>query len=1219
MADSTVKTPTKKPSGKVSGLTVSWGGSNRLLTASWKVSSALTSKSGEAGKKRTTFLRVEWHLRLYKPAAKKYEYIRYVSGNINVSSTSATFDLDSFYINGSGKWVQYARADFYPLAKKPLLTRVTCKVFCCNDKGSSTGGSADATYAFMKPGRPSVSGLTQAHDSGHITFRITAYDGKKTAHERYDTRYKVDVYDSRTKKTTTLDGTFTAASKSFTSEIDIADRMQLTYDQYVRVAAKAMSRGFAGMSDGLAVGTNNESKAWTAEHVLFVSYPRLPSIKAVTVSKDKNGKVTTTCKVTATIDLNSNGQHPSTGCMLQVLRGTSATTAAQATASDEWADTTAVDDGQCTALALAVADVAPVDGTHTWLRVKSWNQHEDLFYRYSAPVEAKALYVPPVTAANDRIEILSLASAGDGRSMTVRMGVNQDSANTGIEMQWSTSSDGWQSDDGHVSAEYLGAGSVAKAGSAAAKAKYKYGRTLVVPPPGSGDELDPGTTYYFRARLYRTDDDGTTYSPLCTVKSATTESASDDKCTIVSHTVDSDELGVTIQIGINEDTANDGTEVSWSDYSGAWSSNAQPESFDFAWLHGASQTITGYTKSTWLHIRGLESGKTYYVRARRYLGDGDARTYTNYSPTYKVTMPADAAEVMSEAASKVGIVSALTGTDGESAVVVVGYTEDVECTGTEVSWADTADAWESTDQPSTYAFDWADTTRRSTAYAHTAAVTLRGLKEGTLYYVRARRYLDSDSGDSSHTAWSAPVEVTPVSQPESVTLTVPGFVPRGKGCRVTWAYDSSSQQTAWQLVTGTVANGAIVDAGLKVVARGRDDLGACAIDAARLTALAGNDDTLPLAVRVSTGGAWVQSAAANVRIADPPTLTVADPSALTAQPLSLTATCNVRARLAVVARVSAGGCQGSGPGGDVVQAGGDVVWQDVITPEWAESGTSWTATIGAPAGLDLVDGGEYVVTITPTDTDTALTGDAVDATFAVAWAHQAPEPSATVEPYDTIDADGNRSRGVTIKLAATSSMVSTDVYDVYRVTPGGAYLVAEGAATDATVTDPYAPFGGEVKAYRVVTRTADGDVDWLDFEYDLAGSDLRVDFGGEYVELPYNLKSSESYGKDFELRRKLDGSMDGYWNAGVEHSASLSTDLIRILEQDKAAAVRRLAAHVGPCFVRTPDGMAYMADVQVSPGWSYDSSALPVALDATEIDLTAEYMAVVTPAEEVTP
>ena len=131
---------------------------------------------------------------------------------------------------------------------------------------------------------------------------------------------------------------------------------------------------------------------------------------------------------------------------------------------------------------------------------------------------------------------------------------------------------------------------------------------------------------------------------------------------------------------------------------------------------------------------------------------------------------------------------------------------------------------------------------------------------------------------------------------------------------------------------------------------------------------------------------------------------------------------------------------------------------------------------------------------------------------------------------------------------------------------------------------------------------------------------MRFDWQGGSLELPYNLSIGDSYKKDVDIRKHMNGSVDGYWNRGVERTGSLSSDLIRLTQQDEINAARALARYTGPVFVRTPDGSAYEADVQVSD-LSTEGVLTAIAIDATEIGLTPEF-ALMTPyelEEEATP
>ena len=275
--------------------------------------------------------------------------------------------------------------------------------------------------------------------------------------------------------------------------------------------------------------------------------------------------------------------------------------------------------------------------------------------------------------------------------------------------------------------------------------------------------------------------------------------------------------------------------------------------------------------------------------------------------------------------------------------------------------------------------------------------------------------------------------------------------------------------------------------------------------------------------------------------------------------------------------------------------------------------TVYYTSVELPNGLDLWDGASYDVTVTTKDGETGLDSDPATAELVCSWAHQAPDPpdGVAVTPRDETDADGRRMLSAVVLLVAPEGAGDGDVCDVWRVTPDGPCLVAEGVSPSATVTDPWAPFGGDTLAYRVSMRTTDGDVSWRDYAYVLPCDSLRVDFGDEYVELPYDIAISDAFSKDFESRAHLDGTRSGYWSAGADRKASLSTDVVRVTEPEKAMALRRLARHDGPCLVRTPDGCAYEADVEVSLDSSHATSRLAVALDATEVSPSGEYMATV--------
>lgn len=379
---------------------------------------------------------------------------------------------------------------------------------------------------------------------------------------------------------------------------------------------------------------------------------------------------------------------------------------------------------------------------------------------------------------------------------------------------------------------------------------------------------------------------------------------------------------------------------------------------------------------------------------------------------------------------------------------------------------------------------------------------------------------------------------------------------------------------------------------------------------ARTVARYASGGALTLSVSVSTGGGSATSPAVSVAISQAPTVSLTVPATLTAQPLSFGATASEACTLAVV--VTSDGNEGQTPAGVIAQPLGDTIWSAEIVPTWTESNGTLSTTVTLPERLAFTDNGSYTVEVTPTSIATGMVGEAAEATTTVAWSAQAPTPdegAATLTPNDYTDDDGRRHKSVTIALAPNDEEESgsTDVYDIYRMTGDGAVAIGTGWPLTSEATDEYAPFGdGMALAYRVARRTADGDVAWSDYEYALDGDSIRIDWDGQSVELPYDIAISDGYAKDVDVHQYLDGSTDALYELGVTRTAKLSTDVIRLDDQRTVALVRSLARYAGPAFVRTPDGSAYEADVQVSD-MSTDGPVQAVAIDATEVRLTPAY------------
>ena len=606
-----------------------------------------------------------------------------------------------------------------------------------------------------------------------------------------------------------------------------------------------------------------------------------------------------------------------------------------------------------------------------------------------------------------------------------------------------------------------------------------------------------------------------------------------------------------------------------------------------------------------------DPGKHTWVCIKSWRGGEDG--LVTYSVFKEITDLYESAPTAED--DDIEVLSATAGGDGESIDVLLGWNADGQddSNGTELSWADAENAWKSTKDPSTYEFEWSDgpvtaispKTGQPTTYQDSAKLTIKELTEGIKYFISARRYLEGD--DKTTYSKYADIQTCYTSEtPDAVVATCNNYLPNGNALDVRWVFTGNGLQTSWQIVNLKIEGGEYVEDGL--LAEGTNDVGSTKIDAAKIAEKVGNS-ILYFRVDVSTGGDPVESNVCVVNIVDAPTLALDAPSTLTSQTLAgytFNATASRLCDLIVI--VTSNGVVGQYPDGIRRQTEDDTIYSEVIDDIiWTEENDSFTTTVGLPTGLDFWDLGEYTLSVTAVDRTTELRSEPVSVVFGVEWAHQAinPEEVLTITPLDEITQDDYHRQGVQIELAPAVGMSVDDVYDIYRVQSGHAELIGEGFPQTYTVIDEYAPFGNDqTLCYRIAVRTPDGDVEFAEPEYKLVGNALRLDWAGGTLELPYNIEISDSYKKDIEIRNHLDGSVQGYWNPNIERTGSLETSVIRLEQQEDIEKAHELARYAGPVFVRTPNGSAYEADVQISDMSVEDYKFVAISIDATEIELT---------------
>lgn len=562
---------------------------------------------------------------------------------------------------------------------------------------------------------------------------------------------------------------------------------------------------------------------------------------------------------------------------------------------------------------------------------------------------------------------------------------------------------------------------------------------------------------------------------------------------------------------------------------------------------------------------------------------------------------------------KIVIIDAKSGDDGESAVVQLGWNADGtdDADGTELSWSDDAGVWRSTDEPDTHEFTWSDGSYTDTSvtpsvtYQDSAEITIKGLDSGVPVYIKARRCKDGDT--RTYSDYSNTKMTIPSAAPYGVVLIAPPYVPIGSPVGCDWTFGGGGVQRSWVLY----CNGS-------PIAGNTGTTGHYEI-AADTVAKRAEDGQLSLSVEVSTGGDPAISAPVTVTVRQPPTLAISTASTLTAQPMAFTATVSELCDLSAV--LTCDGTSGQTAAGMESQLSGFVVWSDAVEPQWTASNGAYTATVTLPNRRTIQDGVRYTLTVTATSRDTQLQSAAAVAHVEVDWSHKAPDPDgyATVTPHDYIDADGLHHMAAVIDVDAPTgegAAASTDVIDIYRLTADGAALIGSGYPLTYQAVDEYAPFGTEVDLeYRIAIRTVDGDTAYDDIEYDLRGDYMRLDWEGGYLELPYNIAISDGYSKDVDVRKHIGGSESAYYNEGVSRTGKLSSVLIRADNTSDINAARAIANYAGAMYVRTPDGSAYEADVQISD-MNTDGVLLNLSINTRRVAETAAYMLPPIEAEE---
>ena len=513
-------------------------------------------------------------------------------------------------------------------------------------------------------------------------------------------------------------------------------------------------------------------------------------------------------------------------------------------------------------------------------------------------------------------------------------------------------------------------------------------------------------------------------------------------------------------------------------------------------------------------------------------------------------------------------------------------------TSAELAWADHDDAWESTDEPSTYAIE--DETIMSWIIA--------GLSVGKRWYFRVR-LKQKDDEDEIIGPWSDIYDYDLSSIPDKPVLILNKTVIDVSGSiTARWAYASVDEtvQAYAEICTATINNGVITYG--DIIAHTEES------QTVEITGDWTTGQTYYFCLRLtSTSGRQSEwSDPVSVFIAPPVTINVTQKSLtsidellyLTEMPLTVT--------------VSGAGITGTTIASIIREEDYHIFRPDGsdfdgfkgenIASKTQIGEDQITITVDDLVGY-LDDGAKYILRCTVID-EYGQT-DSIEYPFTVDWTHQAGKPSAEVR----ID---EWQRIAIIRPIAPGNYENGDVCDIYRISIDKPELIVKDAEFGTAYVDPYPAFG-EFCGHRIVTKTANGDyitesnaLAWFLADADVGGlleeDNMVIDVNGDQIVLPYNIELQNTWTKDFKRTTYLGGSIQGDWNPAVTRDFTANTVIIRGADLDEQVSMRGLANYAGPAHIRTPDGSSVTCDIQVKETSSYREAKVTYSLAVKVVD-----------------
>ena len=505
----------------------------------------------------------------------------------------------------------------------------------------------------------------------------------------------------------------------------------------------------------------------------------------------------------------------------------------------------------------------------------------------------------------------------------------------------------------------------------------------------------------------------------------------------------------------------------------------------------------------------------------------------------------------------------------------------------EISWSEYPEAWESTNEPSSYTVE----NKQVTSWV------VADLEVGKTWYFRVR-LIGEDGDETIEGPWSQMIAYNLSSVPDRPALSLSkSVINEGGSVTARWAYsatgDTEQAYAEICLVTFDSNNDPVYGDVVASTSEGQSVV----IEQEWAT---GNMYYLAVRVTTTAGLQSAWSEVASVYVAEPVSIAAQSSVAngvLTVMPLTATITGAGATGTTVVSIVRAEDYHLYRP--DDKDYDG---YEGETIATFSQTGENpITITVDDLVGR-LDDGARYTLIATVIDEYGQTASEEIS--FTVNWSHKALVPSAKVRTDKYL-------RASEITPIAPEGAVETDTCDIYRITADQPELVYKGAAFGETYVDPYPAFG-DFCGHRIVMVTANGDyatatgLGWYDTDSDdgdlLEEQQMIIDVDGEQIELPYNIELSNKWNKDFKRTSYLGGSVQGDWNPAVTRDLSADTVLVRDLDLDRQLAMRDLAGYAGVAHIRTPDGSSLTCDIQISESQSYETKKVTYSMTIQAVD-----------------